>query len=121
VLLCSGKVYYELAAARRERGADDVAIVRLEQLYPLNHELTDALAPYKDGTPLVWVQEEPWNMGAWFYINARLPTMLGRRLPLHCVSRSETASPATGSAAAHKVEQQMLLDAAFASLKDRAA
>jgi 2-oxoglutarate dehydrogenase E1 component len=121
ILLCSGKVYYELAAARRERGADDVAIVRLEQLYPFNHELTDALAPYKDGTPLVWVQEEPWNMGAWFYLNARLPTLLDRRLPLHCVSRSETASPATGSAAAHKVEQQMLLDAAFASLKDRAA
>jgi 2-oxoglutarate dehydrogenase E1 component len=121
VLLCSGKVYYELAAARRARGAEDVAIVRLEQLYPFNRELVDALAPYPDGTPLVWVQEEPWNMGAWFYLNARLPLLLGRRLPLHCVSRSETASPATGSAAAHKVEQQMLLDAAFASLEGKAA
>jgi 2-oxoglutarate dehydrogenase E1 component len=64
VLLCSGKVYYDLLDARRKLAREDVAIVRLEQLYPLNQELVTALEPYKDGTPLVWVQEEPSNMGA---------------------------------------------------------
>jgi 2-oxoglutarate dehydrogenase E1 component len=114
VLLCSGKVYYDLVASRTERRADDVAIVRLEQLYPFNDELAAALAPYKDGTPLVWVQDEPWNMGAWFYLSARLPSVIGSRLPLSCASRAESASPATGSPKAHLLEQKMLHDAAFA-------
>src|SRR6476659_4774843 len=69
VLLCSGKVYYDLLDARRKLARDDVAIVRLEQLYPLNQELVKALEPYADGTPLVWVQEEPSNMGAWYFVN----------------------------------------------------
>ncbi len=64
VLLCTGKVYYDLALAREARKAHDVAIIRLEQLYPLNEELTHVLAPYKDGTPLVWVQEEPQQLRA---------------------------------------------------------
>jgi 2-oxoglutarate dehydrogenase E1 component len=65
ILLCSGKVYYDLAEGRKTRGRDDVAIVRLEQLYPLNESIVEALGAYKDGTPLVWVQEEPRNMGGW--------------------------------------------------------
>src|SRR5262249_41194970 len=65
-LLCSGKVYYDLAVAREARGARDVAILRLEQLYPLNEELIQAFAPYQDGTPIVWVQEEPRNHGPWY-------------------------------------------------------
>jgi 2-oxoglutarate dehydrogenase E1 component len=114
VLLCTGKVYYELLQKRKELGRDDVPILRLEQLYPLNEQLPAALAGYPDGTPLVWVQEEPWNMGAWRYLAVALPRRIGTRLPLSCVTRPESASPATGSMAAHKLEQKMLLDEAFA-------
>src|SRR5690606_5526067 len=114
VLLCSGKVYYDLARHRFEHGIDDVAIVRLEQLYPLNEELDEVLEAYAEGTPMVWVQEEPWNMGAWFYVNAEFPERLGGRLPLSVVARPRSASPATGSKASHVLEQKMLVDAAFA-------
>jgi len=113
VLLCSGKVFYDLRAKQAELKADDVAILRLEQLYPLNDEIKQALAPFADGTPLVWVQDEPENMGAWRFILASLPRHVGQRLPLSCVSRAESASPATGSMAAHKIEQSMLIEAAF--------
>lgn len=113
VLLCSGKVYYDLAVAREERKAHDVAIVRLEQLYPLNDELRNALDPYKDGTQLVWVQEEPKNHGPWYYITANVPDFLHHRLPLSCVARVPSASPATGSRASHLLEQRMLMDEAF--------
>jgi 2-oxoglutarate dehydrogenase E1 component len=114
ILLCSGKVYYDLLAARTAADIRDVAIVRLEQLYPLNDALNEALAPYRDGTPLVWVQEEPKNSGAWYFLNAHLRDHIGTRLPLTCVARSESASPATGSLASHKLEQQRLVDAALA-------
>jgi 2-oxoglutarate dehydrogenase E1 component len=113
VLLCSGKVYYDLALARDARKANDVAIVRLEQLYPLNEELTRALAAYPDGTPIVWVQEEPKNYGGWYYILATVPDFLHGRLPLSCVARASSASPATGSRASHLYEQKMLIDEAF--------
>jgi len=114
VLLCSGKVYYDLAAAREERKRDDVAIIRVEQLYPLRKaEIESVLAPYKASTQVVWVQEEPWNMGAWYYMRARLPDLLGKSFPLSCVSRAESASPATGSLSTHKIEQQLLVDQAF--------
>ena len=112
VLLCSGKVYYDLAKRRFEEGTDDVAIVRLEQLYPLNHELDDALAAYPADIPLVWVQEEPWNFGGWFYVNAELPGRLKRTVSV--VARERSASPATGSKAAHNLEQKMLVDQAYA-------
>jgi 2-oxoglutarate dehydrogenase E1 component len=114
IILCSGKVYYDLALAREARGRHDVAILRLEQLYPIDGELTAALAPYKDGTELVWVQEEPRNYGGWYYILANLPDRLGDRLPLSCVARAPSASPATGSKACHVAEQQILLDEALA-------
>ncbi len=115
ILLTSGKVYYELEAAREARSAADVAILRLEQYYPLSQDLlADALAPYAAGTPLVWVQEEPRNMGAWSFLRRQLRTDIVDRWPLSCVSRPESASPATGSAAAHKMEQAQLIDKAFA-------
>ena len=115
VILCSGKVYYDLFQEREERGAEDVAILRLEQLYPLHdEELREALAPYPDGAELIWAQEEPWNMGAWYFIRARMPEVVHDRLPLRCVARPESASPATGSSAAHKLEQKMLMDEVFA-------
>jgi 2-oxoglutarate dehydrogenase E1 component len=113
ILLCSGKIYYELVAARRELNRNDIAIVRVEQLYPLPAvQLREALAPYKDGTPLVWVQEEPWNMGAWYTMRARLPAAIEERFPLSCVSRPESASPATGSMGAHKIEQARVIEGA---------
>ncbi len=113
VLLCCGKVYYDLALERDARGANDVAIIRLEQLYPLGDELVEALAPYKDGTPLVWVQEEPYNYAFWYFINANVPQLIGERLPLECVARAASSSPATGSRASHLYEQKQLLDEAL--------
>jgi 2-oxoglutarate dehydrogenase E1 component len=114
ILVCSGKVFYDLAADRRKRQRDDVAIVRIEQYYPLSGALDRALAPYPTGTPLVWVQEEPRNMGAWYFINARREEFFRGRHPLSLVSRPESASPATGSKAAHDLEQKLLMDEAFA-------
>jgi len=117
VLLCSGKVYYDLANYRKEHQREDVAILRAEQIYPLRKgEIERLLKPYGDGTQLIWVQEEPWNMGAWYYMQARLPDLVGRRFPLSCVSRPESASPATGSMSAHKLEQERLMERAFAGL-----
>ncbi len=113
VLLCSGKVYYDLHAAREAKKVQDVAIIRLEELYPLPEaDLLKALAPYKPGTSLVWVQEEPWNMGAWYFLSARWPQSLAAMKP-SCVARMESASPATGSTASHKFEQQLLVDQAL--------
>ena len=110
VLIASGKVYYDLEAARREGERNDVAIVRLEQYYPLSRDLLEAaLSPYADGTPVFWVQEEPRNMGAWSFLLLRLTRTLFGRWPLQAVTRSESASPATGSAAAHKKEQAKLI------------
>jgi 2-oxoglutarate dehydrogenase E1 component len=116
VLLCSGKVYYDLEKRRAELGREDVAIVRIEQLYPLpDVYLRHAIEDCHDGTPVVWVQEEPENMGAWRLMKARLGSMLFGRFPLSGVCRAESASPATGSASCHKLEQQELLERAFAS------
>jgi 2-oxoglutarate dehydrogenase E1 component len=114
ILLCSGKVFYDLAGERKKRGRADVAIVRLEQYYPLSDALGRALAPFAEGTPVVWVQEEPRNMGPWYFVNARRDELLRGRHPLVLVCRPESASPATGSKAAHDLEQRMLLEEAFA-------
>ncbi len=114
VLLCSGRIYYDLEAEREKRGAHDVHIIRLEQLYPLEaRQMASVLAAYRPGTELVWVQDEPWNMGAWYFIKARMQAMFGDSLPIQCVARAESASPATGSSAAHRVEQNELMNAAF--------
>jgi 2-oxoglutarate dehydrogenase E1 component len=111
VLLCSGKVYYDLVAGREAKKRPDVAIVRIEQLYPLSDDtIKEALDPYPANAEVLWVQEEPFNMGAWYYLRARWPRTV--RTPT-CVSRPESASPATGSAASHKFEQQLLVDQAF--------
>jgi 2-oxoglutarate dehydrogenase E1 component len=114
VLLCSGKVYYDLLDARRALKRQDVAIVRLEQLYPIGDALQKALAVYADGTRLVWVQEEPRNMGAWYFLKANLSSVIGDRLPLSVVARGPAASPATGSKASHDLEQKRLIGEALA-------
>jgi 2-oxoglutarate dehydrogenase E1 component len=113
ILLCSGKVYYDLRALREELGRDDVAIVRLEQLYPLRDEaLRAALSAYPARTPAMWVQEEPANMGSWRYLLARFGDTLAGR-PFTGVCRPASASPATGWGGRHKIEQTRLLRAAF--------
>ena len=114
VLLCSGKIYYDLKAAREEAGRGDVAILRVEQLYPLaNGYIEKALAPFAEGTPVYWVQEEPENMGAWRYIRIRFGETLFGKWPLSGISRPESASPATGSHASHQLEQRTIIDEAL--------
>lgn len=114
ILICSGKVYYELAKHRAELGREDVAILRMEQLYPLPKKaLAAALDAFPPGTPAIWVQDEPENMGAWWYIRMNLGERIFGRFPLSHASRPRSASPATGSASSHRVEQQELIDAAF--------
>jgi 2-oxoglutarate dehydrogenase E1 component len=113
VVLCSGKIYYDLLAARGE--ARDVALVRLEQLYPFAPQyLLEALDGAPKGTPLVWVQEEPWNMGARSFLRDRWGEELESRFQISYISREASASPATGSAAAHKKEQEELVTQALA-------
>jgi 2-oxoglutarate dehydrogenase E1 component len=114
LLLCTGKIYYDLLAYREERKQADVAILRLEQLYPLAGALLEqALRPYADNTPVIWVQEEPANMGAWRYLHDRFGKKLCSRFPFALVSRPESASPSTGSSHAHKLEQAQLIARAF--------
>ncbi|HXB60308.1 MAG TPA: 2-oxoglutarate dehydrogenase E1 component [Candidatus Acidoferrales bacterium] len=114
VLLCTGKIYYELLAFREQLKRNDIAIIRLEQLYPLRDDLLEkTLASYRDGTPVLWVQEEPFNMGAWRYLHEKFGKHLFGRLPFAPISRHESASPATGSSGAHKLEQQLLIERAF--------
>ena len=114
VVLCTGKVYYDLLAQRRERGVNDVALIRLEQLYPFpERNLGRALAPYANATSVVWCQEEPENMGAWNFVDRRIEKVLrgleGKaRRPIY-VGRAEAASPATGLARTHAAEQSALV------------
>ncbi|WP_375730879.1 multifunctional oxoglutarate decarboxylase/oxoglutarate dehydrogenase thiamine pyrophosphate-binding subunit/dihydrolipoyllysine-residue succinyltransferase subunit [Demequina sp. NBRC 110054] len=112
VLVCAGKVYYDLEAHRDRSGDRSTAIVRLEQLYPLAHDaIREALAPY-DGAEVVWVQEEPENQGAWAKISLSLPQIIDTTVTV--VSRSAAASPASGLASRHKQEQEELVARAFA-------
>lgn len=114
ILLCSGKIYYDLKKRRSELAREDVAIVRLEQLYPLRQELVEkALAGYPEGIPALWVQEEPKNMGAWNYIHSNFGEKLFQRFPFSGIYREASASPATGSSSSHKREQEELLAQAF--------
>ena len=114
VLLVSGKFYYELLERRESESIDDVAIVRVEQLHPFDDGLLEqVLSPYPDGVEVVWVQEEPRNMGAWPFFWMRTGDSWFGKYPFRCVSRKASASPATGSAAAHKIEQEKLLQEAF--------
>ncbi len=117
LLMCTGKVYYDLIEARQELGVKGVSIMRIEQLYPLSvDELFAALDGLAEGSELFWVQDEPTNMGAWPYIKLNFGDPLSKRVKLQRVSRGESASPSTGSMAAHKLEQAELIEAAFAGL-----
>jgi 2-oxoglutarate decarboxylase len=113
VLLCSGKVYYDLVAAREATGDRRTAVVRLEQLYPVvGDALVEAVGRFPDAE-LVWVQEEPANQGPWPFMALNLPDVLGDR-PLKRVSRTASASPATGSSKKHQEQQKALVERAFA-------
>ena len=114
ILLCSGKVYYDLAAYRDQHKRKDVAIVRLEQLYPLPAGVLEPiLKSYAEHTPALWVQEEPANMGAWRYLHEKFGKHIFGRFPFALIGRVESASPATGSSHAHKLEQAQLIARAF--------
>ncbi len=112
VLLCSGKIYHDLAAKRHASGTDQIAIMRAERLYPLPAgEISAELARYPRAEQVVWVQEEPANMGAWPYLALQLPDLIGR--PVSLVSIPASSAPAAGSARAHATEHAQLIEAAL--------
>ncbi|MGH7945666.1 MAG: 2-oxoglutarate dehydrogenase E1 component, partial [Opitutaceae bacterium] len=111
LILCSGKVYYDLIDHRGKQRSPDVAIVRLEQLYPLHRKRLGEIAKKYEGAKLVWAQEESENMGAWSWIAPKLEELFGRK-PLYA-GRDASASPAVGSLALHKLELAALLKQAF--------
>jgi 2-oxoglutarate dehydrogenase E1 component len=112
LLLCSGKVYYDLILAREKRKVERVAIVRIEQLYPLNWEaLHKVLDRYGSCEEIVWVQEEHENMGAWQYIQAEFMKEL--KMPLRYIGRGRNASPAVGSHTLHKQQLENLIEETF--------
>ncbi len=110
VLMCSGKVYYDLLKRQIEEGRKDIAIVRVEQLYPIPVKQLEAVkSRYKNAKEWIWVQDEPENMGPWPFVIRKL-----RQFPFEVISRKESSSPATGYKKAHLSEQQRILDTAFA-------
>jgi 2-oxoglutarate dehydrogenase E1 component len=113
ILVCTGKIGHNLRVERQKRGLIDVAIVFVEQIYPWPEaELQTALSHHPSATEIVWVQEEPANMGAYTYVQPRLKLLAGDR-PLLKVTRTASASPATGSAKAHELEEKTLIDLAL--------
>jgi 2-oxoglutarate dehydrogenase E1 component len=113
IVLCSGKVFYDLAAAREKNGNEKAAIIRLEQFYPFpKSALKEIFASYPNATQLVWCQEEPKNMGGWTFIRSRLEGLMGD-IRARYVGRAASASPATGSYAIHELEQKQLVDEAL--------
>jgi 2-oxoglutarate dehydrogenase E1 component len=114
VLLCTGKIYYELEEHREETKREDIALIRIEQLYPFpRSELEAALALYNPDTPVTWVQEEPANMGAWTHLRLEFAEKLFGRFPFTGAAPPPAASPAAGSHRRHKQEQAELLRRAF--------
>jgi 2-oxoglutarate dehydrogenase E1 component len=118
IIVCSGKVYYDLAKKREEKGADDVAILRVEQLYPFPHKAFAAeIRKYPNVTDLVWCQDEPQNQGAWFFIQHNIHENMAEGQKLGYAGRAASASPAVGYSHLHVEQQKALVDAAFAKLK----
>ena len=116
VLACSGKVYYELLAYRRDSKIDDIAIIRLEQQYPFPHEEFAAeIAKFPNAKEVVWVQEEPQNQGAWYRLRAYLRADILAKQVLAYAGRAISASPAVGYATKHNAEQKQLIEDAFAT------
>ncbi|MDP3245680.1 MAG: 2-oxoglutarate dehydrogenase E1 component [Polaromonas sp.] len=118
VVACSGKVYYDLAKKREEKGADDVAILRVEQLYPFPHKAFAAeLKKYPNVTDIVWCQDEPQNQGAWFFVQHYIHENMAEGQKLGYSGRAASASPAVGYSHLHQEQQKALVDGAFGKLK----
>jgi len=120
VLVCTGKVYVDLVGSDRRAAGRDAAIVRVEQLYPVpSASLRATLDAYASAEEIVWIQEEPENMGAWEFIQPHLVEAAAGR-PVRAIARPRSASPAEGSAARHSRQQQLLIEAAFAPVQGAA-
>ncbi len=118
VIACSGKVYYDLVKKREEKGADDVAIIRVEQLYPFPHKAFAAeIKRFSNAVDVVWCQDEPQNQGAWFFVQHNIHENMLEGQRLGYAGRAASASPAVGYAHLHQDQQKTLVDAAFAKLK----
>jgi len=118
VIACSGKVYYDLVKARAEKKHNDVAILRVEQLYPFPHKAFAAeMKKYPNATDVVWCQDEPQNQGAWFFVQHQIHENMLEGQKLGYAGRPASASPAVGYAHLHQEQQKALLDQAFAKLK----
>jgi 2-oxoglutarate dehydrogenase E1 component len=114
VILCSGKVYVDLVSSPRRAAASDIAICRVEQLYPFPHvALTEVLGRYPSLRDVVWLQEEPENMGAWEFVRPRLEGLIDHRCPLRYIGRIRNSSPSEGSAAWHVLNQKAIVEQAF--------
>jgi 2-oxoglutarate dehydrogenase E1 component len=113
IVLCSGKVFYDLHASREEDNTR-VAVVRLEQFYPFPAaRLKDIFAEYPNAEQVFWTQEEPKNMGGWTFVEARVREILPESISLRYVGRAASASPATGSYAIHELEQKQIVNEAL--------
>ncbi|MHB1428401.1 MAG: 2-oxoglutarate dehydrogenase E1 component [Rhodocyclaceae bacterium] len=118
VLLCAGKVYYDLRNARREQKLEHIAILRTPQLYPMDdRRLAEELKKFPNMKELVWCQEEPENQGAWYAKHHRFVDLVRKGQSLHVVSRPASASPAVGSAAVHAEQQKRIVETALGALK----
>ncbi|BCO27660.1 2-oxoglutarate dehydrogenase E1 component [Rhodoferax lithotrophicus] len=118
VVVCSGKVFYDLSKKREEKGLDDVAILRVEQLYPFPHKAFAAeLKKYPNATEVVWTQDEPQNQGAWFFVQHYIHENMLEGQKLGYSGRAASASPAVGYSHLHQEQQKALVDGAFGKLK----
>jgi 2-oxoglutarate dehydrogenase E1 component len=118
IVVCSGKVYYDLVKKREERGSDDVAIVRIEQLYPFAHKaFANEIKKYPNATEIVWTQDEPQNQGAWFFVQHYIHENMLDGQKLGYAGRAASASPAVGYSHLHQEQQKALVDGAFGKLK----
>ena len=118
MVVCSGKVYYDLVKKREERGSDDVAIVRIEQLYPFAHKaFASEIKKYPNATEIVWAQDEPQNQGAWFFVQHYIHENMLDGQKLGYSGRAASASPAVGYSHLHQEQQKALVDGAFGKLK----
>jgi 2-oxoglutarate dehydrogenase E1 component len=118
VIVCSGKVYYDLVRKREERKSSDTALLRVEQLYPFPHKAFAAeMKRYPNATDIVWCQDEPQNQGAWFFVQHYVHENMLEGQRLGYAGRPASASPAVGYSHLHQEQQKALLDQAFAKLK----
>ena len=118
IVACSGKVYYDLVKKRQEKGADDVAIIRVEQLYPFPHKaFSTEIKKYPNAVDIVWCQDEPQNQGAWFFVQHYIHENMMEGQKLGYSGRAASASPAVGYSHLHQEQQKSLVEGAFSKLK----